>query len=80
MLKGIHIFCLKIFEIFWDVEMKNGSFGKIKINTRHKTGAYFETQLWIYYIYIISQYKIQRMKFVMGYSTLETIKKYIDKF
>ena len=40
LLKGIHRDIHKDYEIFWDVEMKNGDFGKSK-KTKNRNGHAF---------------------------------------
>ena len=45
LIKGLYIYSLEIRELFLYVKMKNGVFGQIQKNTRHKMGTNLKTQL-----------------------------------
>ena len=70
LLKGLHKYTLNICELFWDVKMEIGLFGKIqKIETQN--GHAFYTTTVIYVCLWIYQYKIQRVKCLLGYSKIK---------
>ena len=78
LLKGLHKYYIKICELFWDVKMVNGVLVQIQKTLDTERASILKHNC--KHIFLLSQYIIKRVNFVLGYLIFLSIEKSSDKW